>query len=348
MTFTGRPVPNARLDVNRNYRVEAQVQRWQLPPSGVIGVIGFQNIGNPVQTGLRRFFHFTNTVSDSPERNVIAYMGTANYSRRFAITSSPNQKGFLVNAPYTLRRYDAYSSLVPTDSTPVELVWNVKLYREAGLVDVEVPLLDDSSFRTQVTIPHFVEGSPRSPAVASGTAVLHLRPSVQLDSREQYYARLTLSHRELPAPAAPVDSNTTNTSTSRLLHFNGFLDFGTIRTTIEEIAGNPLGGAVLEAGSPAPSVLCSPQITTGRLPEPNTSHTYSGTLAVRLLPNRTAVYHNPDVNVSVTPPTVPDKDRDNGVAFVRASISLSTTGASSVVAAIVPPGMTVTPRGRRR
>lgn len=343
VTFTGSPKPAARLDANKTYRIEAQVQRWGTTIVGGFTFTGFLNLGDPGFSAFRRFYHFTNTVSNDPERNVIGRMATsASYNRRFAIASSPGQKAFLVNAPYQLRRYDAYAAASPADATPVEIVWNVRLFREAGATDVEVPLAADPSFTTAVSIPHYVAGNPRTPATVTGTAVLQLRPTIQLDSRETYYATVTLSHRELPAPATPVVSNATNSATARLLHFSGRLDFGAVQTTIEEISGDPAPGSALEAGSPAPSVLCTPQIVLGRLAPPNNNHTYSGALAVRLLPDGRAVYHNAAATVPVTAPTTPDKDRENGVAFVRVATTLSTTGASATIGVLTPAGMTIT------
>ncbi len=345
VTFTGAPKPSTRLDANKTYRIEAQVQRWDTAVSGGFIFTGFHNLGDPALSPLRRFFHFTNTVPNDPARNVIARMASsASYSRRFAIASSPGQKEFLVNAPYQLRRYDNYTAGSPTDATPVQIAWTVRLFREAGATDVEVPLQADSSFETSVVVPFYVAGSPRTPALVSGNATLRLRPTIQLDSRETYYATVGISHRELPAPAAPVVSNTTNTLTQRLLHFSGRLDFGSVQTTIEEISDDPAPGSTLEAGSPAPSVLCSPQVVTGRLAAPNNNHTYGNgsALAVRLLPNGNAIYNNPSVSVAVNPPASPDKDRENGIAFVRAATTLSTTGANAIVAVLPPSGMTIT------
>jgi hypothetical protein len=342
VVFTGRPKPAVRLDSNKTYRIQAQVQRWTTSPL----FSGYFNLGDPVQSSLRRYFHFTNTVSNDAARNVIARMASSpSFARRFAITSSPNQKGFLINAPYQLRRYDNYASGTSTDATPVQVVWTVQLFREAGTTDVEVPLLADPSFETAVAVPFYEAGSvPREPVLVSGSASLLLRPVSQLDSRETYYARVTIAHRELAAPAPPVVSNFISTSAQRLLHFNGRLDFGLVQTTIEEISGEPATGATLEAGTPAPSVLCSPQIVTGRLAAPNNGHTYGdgSALAVRLLPDGRAVYNNPAVTVPVTAPTSPDKDRENGIAFFRSGTTLSTAGASAALAVLVPAGMTVT------
>jgi hypothetical protein len=342
VTFTGRPKPATRLDANKTYRIQAQVQRWNIS----ILFTGYLNLGDPESSLFRRFYHFNNTVSNDAARNVIARMASsASFSRRFAITSSPNQKGFLVNAPYQIRRYDNYNSGTATDPVPVQLVWSVQLYREAGAVDVEVPLQADPSFETPVAVPYYQSGSaPRAPVLVSGSTPLLLRPVSQLDSRETYYARVTLAHRELAAPAAPVVSNNTVTTTLRLLHFSGRLDFGLVQTTIEEISGDPAPGASLEPGTPAPSVLCSPQIEIGRLAAPNNGHTYGdgSALPVRLLPDGRAVYNNAAATVPVTAPTSPDKDRENGIAFIRVGTTLSTAGASATLAVLVPPGMTLT------
>lgn len=342
VTFTGRPKPATRLDSNKTYRIQAQVQRWNIS----LLFTGYLNLGDPDSSLFRRFYHFTNTVSNDAARNVIARMASsASFSRRFAITSSPDQKGFLISAPYQLRRYDNYNSGSATDATPVQIVWSVQLFREDGADDVEVPLVADPSFETAVAVPFYQSGStPRAPVVVSGSASLLLRPVSQLDSRDTYYARVTLSHRELAAPARPVESNTTGTPTLRLLHFSGRLDFGLVQTTIEEISGDPAGGSFLEAGSPAPSVLCSPQIVMGRLAAPNNGHTYGdgSALPVRLLPDGRAVYNNAAATVAVTAPTSPDKDRENGIAFLRVGTTLSTGGASASLAVLLPAGMTVT------
>jgi hypothetical protein len=343
VTFTGSPKPLTRLDSERTYRFEAQVQRWNLS----IPVSSFLNLGDARFSPFRRFYHFINTASNDPARNVIARMGgNPTFSQRFAISSSPNQSSFLLSVPYQLRRYDNYASGSAIDPTPVQLVWNVKLYREAGAVDPEIPLMDDTSFETPVVVPFYSAGTtPREPVLVSSNTILRLRPMVQLDSREDYYVRVTISHRELAAPAAPVIANTTSSTTQRLLHFNGRLDFGAVQTSIVEILGEPAAGSSLQAGSPPPAVLCSPQVNIGRLAAPNNNHTFGGgaALPVRLLPDGRAIYNDATTFVLVNAPTSPDKDRENGIGFVRSTVRLSTGGAAATVSILTPSGMTVTP-----
>jgi hypothetical protein len=338
VTFTGNLDPTTRLDPNTRYRVEAQVQFLN-------SVLRYENLGSSAFSSYRRFYHFTNTNPSDAERNVIARQtGAISWSRRFAITGSPDQQAFTITTPYELRRYDNYTAASATDPSQVQLVWDVKLFREAGVTDVEIPLLSDPGLTPSVTVPFYFGSTPRAPAVVNATATLQLRPASQLDSRNTHYAVVTLSHRELAAPAAPMVSNTLTSTTQRILHFNGRLDFGLIQTRIDSISGEPATGATLEAGSPAPSVLCSPQVTAGHLAAPYDGYTFgNGTaLPVRLLPDGRAVFNDPVGSVAVTAPTSPDKDRDNGIAFIRSNTTLSTAGASAAVAVLPPSGMTIT------
>lgn len=336
VTFTGRIDPTTQLDVQKTYHVEAQVQRSTLI---------YANLGSAVSSVARRFYHFTNTTAGDAARNVITTLGNCDFSQAFSIAGSAAQDGFWIDAPYTVRRYDNYTAGSPTDATSTRMVFEVHLFRENGVTDVEVPLIADNSWEFNTNIPYWVTGSPRAPYSDTRTGQLKLRPKNQLDSRETYYAVVSVSHREVDSPETIVFDETETTPTRRLLDFNGRLDFGAIQTQIVQVTGDPAAGATLTLPFPYASVSCNIAVVQGRLAAPSTGHTFGdGTaLAVRLMPDGRAVYvGGATVSVTPPPPGAPDRGSVAGIDFLRGPVGLSTGGASGTVYVMVPAGMTLT------
>jgi hypothetical protein len=335
VTFTGRPIPATRLDSQTSYRIEAQVERLStgLRPS-------FQSLGSAVFSAYRKFFHFTSTVSGDPERNVIALLGGSDpsYAQRFSIDGSATQEGFRVTVPFALRRYDNFSGTA-ADSNPVTVVWSVKLFRSDN--HAEMALAPDATWETPVAIANHVPaglGTPRTPAEAlSLSATIHLRPAVQLDSTRNYYAVVTLAHRELPAPATPVTADTKSTVSARLLHFNGKLSFGDIATKIVAVSNDPAVSAPAPSGGQSSASLSFP--AGGGFIVGNSGYTYSGGLVgVTLLLNGDAICASG--TVAVTPPSSPDVGVASSVRFIRHNVTLSSAGATAQgLEAILPAGM---------
>lgn len=339
--FTGNITPTAPLDHQRRYRVEAQLQIQ----TTLNGFPFWVNHGAaPSFSEFRRFYHFTSTVSTDVEFNVLARTtGSASYTRRFLIDGSPTQDHAIVSVPYELRRYDSFAA-VTAPVNNIEVRWEVRLFNTQSGSPVEVPLLPDPSWNYTVAMAGFIAGTTKTPVVFTATQPIRIRPAQQIDSWRSHYVVATLSHVERPAigpgiPAEVVTADTRQTSSLRILHFNGRLDFGPIQTTLLSVENNPVTGNSLSGTE----VNCSLQIDEAHLTGAKSGHTLTPgqTFPVRLLPDGRAVFNGMDP-VNVLPPQSPDRDTILGIDYLRASIRLSQSGASSGVFLMPPSGMTIT------
>src|SRR5262249_44901631 len=69
---------------------------------------------------------------------------------------------------------------------------------------------------------------------------LDVQPAVQLDSvNKMYYLTITISHTNNPVTGEVLQANTLTSPASRLLHFNGNLQFGNIGTTMTGLGVPP-------------------------------------------------------------------------------------------------------------
>jgi hypothetical protein len=70
------------------------------------------------QDSLRTYYHFPSTVSNDPERNVIAMLDSSTYQRTYLVNTVPGRDTLQVRADFTLRRYDGFAAAPVSTSHP--------------------------------------------------------------------------------------------------------------------------------------------------------------------------------------------------------------------------------------
>ncbi|MDW8310883.1 MAG: hypothetical protein RMK20_16045, partial [Verrucomicrobiales bacterium] len=314
--------PAARLDPYDAYRIECRLFR------------GGVDTGLVRTDGPYQFFHFTNLLSTDLAYNILTRLAGAQTNRIYMINTASGLSNFLFTLNYETYCYDNFTNPAnPIINFP--LVFDFALRTAGGL---PVPLATNRLVFTDSTFSYEPGSSnPVMPRVRIRSTVLPIVPAVQLDSVNQtYYLQVTISHTNEPGQPA-LAGNSTNSTTERLLHFNGRLDFGSIQTTFSSIANHPAPGT-LGAGfiNTVLAVNNNSGVVIG-----NPGHTYGdGTpLNVRLRSNGIAELASGSVVLNAPSP---DTATVAGVRITRGRITLDTAGARANVTVILPTGFSYT------
>ena len=275
------------------------------------------------------YYHFTNTVSGDLAYNVLLNLTNNSWSRVYAVKTVAGQNSFQANVGYQIRRWDDFNA--PVTSTNIPVVFSFTLRDSSGNA---VPLASSSqTFYDSVANYNYIAPF-EYPTYLNSSHTLDIRPSGQLDSvNKAYYLTVTISHKNNPSNGQVIVANSQQTTTNELLHFDGNLLFGSIGTTMNSLGVpappvNPPGGGVI------PTTLNS----VGGYVTAKSDHTYSGvTFTVNLQPNGDAVVAAGNPAIVLNAPS-PDYDSIAGVRFQRGPVTLSTSGVSGSVTAILPTG----------
>lgn len=329
-------VPTAQIDSASVYRLEAfAVDALNAP-------LAANNSGYQY-----RFAHFTGPNGTDIYNNVVSYLEFGNtYQQTYLVATDPANDDFLVTAPYTIYRFDEPQVL--PQSTNVSVRFTVELFENNA---AQTPVaLETPTTAVTMSLPTWASNFFQIPSTTTGTQVLRFRPAsgVQLDSPgKTYFAKVSISHVERigfpPLPPVIAQGNSRTLGGTRFLHFNGRLTFGPgaanpINTTLNSITNNPLIGGAVVAGPPQ---RFDTSLVIGGASVDGTSHTYTANPAVNvsLLANGNAIIRGAS-NVTLTPPTVPDRDALGGVRFDRGSITLDLNGGlAASLNVILPAGM---------
>ncbi|MBU6411797.1 MAG: hypothetical protein KGR98_15540, partial [Verrucomicrobia bacterium] len=240
----------------------------------------------------------------------------------------PGQNTFQVNVGYEVRRWDDFNAAQAATNIPV--VFNYTLRDSAGNV---VPLASDSQTFYDSVWNYAYVFIFQVPSFQAASHTLDIQPLSQLDSVSQtYYLTVTISHTNDPVTGQVITANTQLTPTNELLHFDGNLIFGGIGTTM-----SALGAPPPPANPPSGGVIPTTLSGAGGYVTAKTDHTYSGAgpLSVNLETNGDAAVAAGTVLLNAPSP---DSDTLAGVRFQRGPVTLSSSGASADVTAILPTG----------
>jgi hypothetical protein len=201
-------LPLARLNPYQQYTVSLNIFE-RLHNTG-----NYTNTGAQASFGPNFYYQFTNTASPDPSPNLLVTLNAASLERAWAITNSPGQGGFLVNAGASVRRYDDFT--LPPAATNTTVAFNFTLIDYAS--GAVVPLQATQSV-AQVSIESHDTNSPPFPEVVAVATNFSLVPVGQLDSVDKTYQILVnVTHTE----AGRVISDQTNViGPVQLLEFNG-------------------------------------------------------------------------------------------------------------------------------
>ncbi|MBK9137495.1 MAG: hypothetical protein IPM17_01825 [Verrucomicrobia bacterium] len=324
-------VPVGRLSPFTQYRVTVNMEK----AASATG--RYSAIAASGQDSLRTYYHFPSTVSNDPQRNVIAVLDGAAYQRTYLVNTVPGRDTLQVRADFTLRRYDAFAVAPATHNIPLRFT--------ATLIDATsgqaVPLVQ-SNFTASRAVQTYllaIIGNPVGPAVVTDSEVLNLRPVGQLDSPGRLYrVQVQLAHEETPLQPF-VPANTVALANQRMLHFNGRLFFGDIATRVNALNNNPAPGAV--GVNSVASTLGIP--AGGGVIEGSPGHTYGtgAALPVVLRSNGNAEYTGAP-SVAVSGPS-PDTNAVANVRFQRSGMVLNTAGGFANFKVWLPSGFGIRP-----
>jgi hypothetical protein len=312
--------PAARLSPFTEYEVELSITRT----NGTL-VRNFTN--SP-----RHFYHFTNLVSGDNAFNVLAELTDSGWERQWLINTAPGSNTFVLTNAVSIRRYDNFAGANSTDNIPIRL--NVELRRAAD--NALIPLAYASS-NYMASVLDYTSGTsnPPEPRERTNSFEFAVQPAGQLDSvNATYIAIVRLSYTNQPGQTSIAVNSMTNPST-RLLHFNGALNFNDIETTFTRVLNSPVASSVV-AGS---HINTSLYVADGAGSiDGNTNYTYGTGFArnVDLLPDGTAIYDGGQLAVNIDGPA---DNSDANFNFSLSGLAMGTNGArASTLTFTLPAG----------
>ncbi len=260
-------------------------------------------------------------------------LGSVQWTRQFAVQTSPAQRAFVASAPCWVRRLDDFGA-------PGGGSTNVTVTLQSALQDLvaggPVPLTTNS-LQFVVNLPAYNGAAPQ--ATAGGVTLspaLNIEPQAgtQLNSvSNTFQLGVTELYNLNGGPA--LTGETTTLAPAQLLHFNGNLFFGPVLTRFTSIGNSPTAGAFDAGGL---DTLLGVNNNSGFLPT-KPDHTYgNGTLLnVILFPNGDALT---SATVTLAGP-VPDLDSAGNISFVRTNLALTGSGIGGSVTVNLPTGFSV-------
>ncbi len=167
-------------------------------------------------------------------------LGMAQWTRRYAVQTSPGQNSFTASAPFWVRRLDDFGA--PGGNTGVQVNLQAALQ---GTLAGAVPLLNNTT-QFNLSMPPYnaavlqasTGGSLPAPVLA-----LQPQPGTQLDSvNDAFQLGVTETFSVNTGPVLAAD--TLGLGPARLLHLNGHVWFGPIDAVLTGLANTPAPGAV--------------------------------------------------------------------------------------------------------
>ncbi len=298
----------------------------------------------------RTYIHFTGTVSNSPDVNIVGEITAVTVNRDWLLETDPTKQKIPVKVDYTFYRYDDWAGA----STSVNALGNLVPVIRRESDGVFLPCTVEDGGFASVLLPSYVAGSPKTPASVSGSRTILVDPADIL-SPADYRIQVTLEHIEEPARLAEVPpvfiSRTDNSQASAaaaISHFTGRLLFGDISTHFTHLAGAP---TINVPNVPLPGANwrhIAPDAQSGTIDGRSDYHYGDGTvLNVNLAANGDASFSlDPEHGAQVySVALVADNNAAlagavNGVDFERSGdVTLKPTGAFGTVLAMLPPGV---------
>jgi hypothetical protein len=326
-SYSVRLKPAVRLSPKTFYRVELRLSERP----GLTETNPFTATGDEQFTSSFSVNHFTNLVSGDLSVNAFASVNSVAATRTYAVQTVPGKETFQTSATYSIRRYDDFNAA--SANSIVAVVFDHQLFNLT--TGQFVPLKTNTTVLLK-SVPNWIQAAIKSPSTSTFTDVLDLEPApgVQLDSVNHLFRTIVnISHLEVIGQPV-VSGNTAQTASTRLLHFNGDLHFGEIKTRFTSIANSPF-----PMSFPPNAILTFLNVDNQKgYVFSATNHTYGdgSALHVHLRSDGTSHYVGAN-SVAVTGPA-PDTNTLNGIRFQRFGAQLSTNGGTANFIAWYPAG----------
>ena len=329
-------VPYAQLDPSRVYRFELvsiydSTAAYPTRPTN-LSQSGVQSPGNT-------YVHFSST--NVAALQVVAKMSSAAYAQRFRLqtaSSDSPDSGFTVTPTIDLYRFDEAAA---TEAN-INLRFTVTMQDDLGnAVALATSVFDRTVNAVQ---PYTLSGgfpfSAYVPNVQTGLAVssLTIKPSGQLDPvNRTYTATVKVAFEDMAGVYTSV-LNGSSTALSRLVDFNGRLNFGSIATTFADITNDPASAAGVVVGGRLPTTLTA-AAASGTIDGAGSAYAFGGAAMPVGVDASGAAYFTGGGSVPVTGPAT-DSDTLNSINFTRQNMSLSSAGLKAgTLVVTLPPGV---------
>lgn len=334
-TFTASLKPVAQLDPTENYTVNTIVY-WREPLLG--GSFFRWTIDDSLQSATQNFIHFAGTVSGDAALNVLSVLNSVTFTDQSAIAgaSAPAAaRAFHLNLNTTLHRWDNWLAARTTNA--VNVVYDVELWLKDNVNgDQQIPLAQSQFTKTQ-SLYNYSINILQFPYETTVNHSIEIIPTTQLNSVDEfYYARVTVSHIEVPSIPLSKVGNTRSSSSTHLMHFNGRLVFSTFETRLEDFTNDPAASGSWSATFIQATLNGAEGCLTG-----SPAYTWGpASLTIRLDAAGFAHVVSPSGSVPVTLPSDPDIGTVAGVRFGRADLELDyTSGLVGTLTTYLPTGM---------
>ena len=245
-------------------------------------------------------------------QHLLASMDGADYTRLWAIKTSPTTNTFPIPARATIRRFHDFGD-VPPPITIASTLSASLTDNAAQIASLNVPAESAVTF----ALPSENANAPATNSVTNLAATLNVNP-VQLSSASSTYsATVSLSHTENNGPV--LADGAVTLPLVRLLDFNGTLLFGSTETRFGSVANNPSPG-LIGGGAVGSSLLINNN--SGYLVTKPAYHFGNGlnSVNVNLFDDGHAIVTAG--SLSVTGP-VPDREVLHGITFDRVGLTIS-------------------------
>ena len=181
-------------------------------------------------------------------------MGAVQWTRRFAVQTSPGQNSFTASTPFWVRRLDDFGAA--GSSTSVQL--NLESALQGTLAGV-VPLMN-STTQFNLSLAPYNAAAPQAGtggSLLSPALLLQPLPGRQLDSvNDSFQLSVTESDSVNNGPVLAADAIAL--APVKLLHFNGHVLFGPIDALLTSLANIPGPGAITPPESLQTQIQISP------------------------------------------------------------------------------------------
>ena len=259
-------------------------------------------------------------------------LGAVRWTRQFAVTTIPAQRGFAATAPFWVRRLDDFGA--PGGTTSVSVTLSNSL--QSALLGGPVPQVNNTTqFNLGLQPYSAVTPQPTAGGVIS-SPVLDVEPQsgTQLDSVNDTF-QLSVTEFYSVNSGPMLAEETDALASAQLLHFDGNLLFGPIATMFTSIANIPTRGSL--GGGGINTILAVNNNSGHMVTKPDHTYGNGALLNVVLLSNGDATTAS---SVTLTGP-VPDVDCIQNICFQRTNMSLTATGPVARVVMTLPLGFSI-------
>jgi hypothetical protein len=185
----------------------------------------------------RSYIHFQDVQSPESHFNAVVVAGTPVITKPWLVNTATAAaaRRIEVTVPYTIHRHDPGG-----DVAKISLRFSPDITRPSG---TPVPVSPASFSREELAVPPW--NAAGTPSTVAGQIHLSLAPNEQLDSVAMLHQiRVAVENADAPDEGSIRLGNRISSAATRILHFNGKLNYGPSRATLLALANAPTAASV--------------------------------------------------------------------------------------------------------